>query len=228
MTANRLFTVRDIARQLGLPESTVRYYRDAFAVYLPTVGTGRRRRYPAEAIPVLRLVAAGYAQNRPRAEIEHALREFLDGTGSGQPAVAAGDTGSTAGASLRDDLLATIVAGGREREVLWQLARELEHLGAALERQHGMLTRLAEHLGAPEAVGSALEVQGAEAPPEFARELAELRGELARERDLVKRLRRSKAELERRAAEARLSESAPRARRSLLGRLLARESQPRR
>ena len=67
MPEGRLLTVREIARELGLPESTVRYYRDAFAGYLPAVGTGRRRRYPLEAIPLLRVVADGYAQNRARA-----------------------------------------------------------------------------------------------------------------------------------------------------------------
>ena len=68
----------EIARELGLPESTVRYYRDAFAGYLPAVGTGRRRRYPLEAIPLLRVVADGYAQNRARdqdyVELSHEAR----------------------------------------------------------------------------------------------------------------------------------------------------------
>lgn len=44
-----LHTLREIARTLGLPESTVRYYRDAFSSYVPTVGRGWRRRYPPAA-----------------------------------------------------------------------------------------------------------------------------------------------------------------------------------
>lgn len=44
----------ELARELGLPESTTRYYRDVFATHVPSVGRGRKRRYPEEAVAVLR------------------------------------------------------------------------------------------------------------------------------------------------------------------------------
>lgn len=250
MADSRLYTIRDVARELALPESTVRYYRNAFAAYLPSVGTGRRRRYPAEAIPLLRLVAEGYAQNRPRAEIEQAVSESLGASGApGQPATAVA-TRSFGGEGHRDELLATILDGERERrEVMWQMARELVRLGEAIERQHVILTKLSEQVAASErALPAGAEAAAAAAPaaayppaapaapaaepsPDGQRELEELRHELTRERELVERLRRSKLEIERRAAEAeaRLGEagSSP-ARRGLLGKLLAREEQPRR
>lgn len=157
---SRLYTIREIARELALPESTVRYYRDAFSAYLPSVGTGRRRRYPAEAIPLLRLVAEGYAQNRPRPEIERALTEALGGAPTGQvpPSLALRGYGWEA---RRDEVLATVLEGERERrEVMWQMARELVRLGEAVERQHILLTKLTDQLAAPERALAA-----ASAPP---------------------------------------------------------------
>ncbi len=258
---SRLYTIREIARELALPESTVRYYRDTFSAFLPSVGTGRRRRYPAEAIPLLRLVAEGYAQNRPRPEIERALTETLGGapTGKVPPSLALRGYGWDA---RRDEVLATVLEGERERrEVMWQMARELVRLGEAVERQHILLTKLTDRLAvsertlpassmppvagqpaaasapaaftpadgdtftasapepaevapAPAALASAVvqevALQGSATPQESAvteesatlQELATLREELARERELVERLRRSKLEIERRAAEA--------------------------
>jgi DNA-binding transcriptional MerR regulator len=224
MPDGRLLTMREIARELGLPESTVRYYRDAFAGYLPAVGTGRRRRYPLEAIPLLRVVAEGYAQNRARTEIEHALGELLGGDGAA--AIPAAELPAPlARAPHTDEILATVLDGERERrEVMWQMARELVRLGEAIERQQLLLTHLAERV---DSVGRALPAAGtgtaphegdgagdaaaaedaaaagggaAPAPPDD--ELEALRLELARERDLVERLRRSRLDFERRAAEA--------------------------
>jgi DNA-binding transcriptional MerR regulator len=256
MTDSRLYTIRDVARELGLPESTVRYYRNAFAGFLPSVGTGRRRRYPAEAIPLLRLVAEGYAENRPRIEIEQALGEAGGSQAASRPAmpVPARGFGGDAG---RDELLATILDGERERrEVMWQMARELVRLGEAIERQQTVLAKLAETVTGPSrslapapaadaageggGVAAASAAPAASAPsaapaplatPAAQAELDHLRQELARERELVERLRRSKLDIERRAAEAeaRLGEGGTaRGRRGFLGKLLAREDESRR
>ncbi|MDA8193257.1 MAG: MerR family transcriptional regulator [Thermaerobacter sp.] len=54
-----VLTVAEIAQQLHLPESTVRYYRDRFSAYIPVVGEGRHRRYPEEAVEVFRTIADG-------------------------------------------------------------------------------------------------------------------------------------------------------------------------
>ncbi|MBI2536499.1 MAG: hypothetical protein HYW06_05955 [Gemmatimonadetes bacterium] len=109
--------------------------------------------------------------------------------------------------------MATILDGERERrEVMWQMARELVRLGEAIERQHVILSRFAEvvtppdrALAAPaaaEAVARSSMSSAASAAPAAQGELDQLRQELARERELVERLRRSKLEIERRAAEA--------------------------
>ena len=70
-----LLTLRQVADKLDLPESTVRYYRDAFLDHIPSIGTGRRRRYPPAAVAVLRSVAEGYANGRSR----DAILGTLDG-----------------------------------------------------------------------------------------------------------------------------------------------------
>ena len=232
MPEGRLLTVRDIARELGLPESTVRYYRDAFAGYLPAVGTGRRRRYPLEVVPLFRVVAEGYAQNRARGEIEHALGELLGGDGAA-PVLAPGTQTVLADASQHEALLTTVLDGERERrEVMWQMARELVRLGEAIERQEALLARL---LSSTEALGRVLPGQpdfsaaSASPAPPAPEELEALRRELAHERDLVERLRRSKLDFERRAAvaEARLDEEGgAQRRRGLLSKLLSQEPDP--
>lgn len=50
-------TMAQIAQQLSLPESTVRYYRDKFSEWIPMVGEGRHRRYRPEAVEILRAIA---------------------------------------------------------------------------------------------------------------------------------------------------------------------------
>lgn len=49
-----LYTLKEIAHRLKLPESTVRKYRDVFEAYIPYVGSGRERRYREEAGDVFR------------------------------------------------------------------------------------------------------------------------------------------------------------------------------
>jgi regulator of replication initiation timing len=52
MDQEQALTLKDIALQLDLPESTLRKYRDAYPEFIPTVGTGRDRRYTPAAAEV--------------------------------------------------------------------------------------------------------------------------------------------------------------------------------
>ena len=261
MPESALYTLRDIAAQLQLPESTTRYYRDAFAVHIPTVGTGRRRRYPEEAVAILRSVAEAYAAGKSHAQID---AELFGGT----TIVAEQSRRAVLRRPLdTDEVLATILDGERERrEAMWQIAREVIRLGEAIERQHAVLVDLVGRVGGEggqalpagsesgESVGpESGELEDDAAPPApdattgvgeltaeseeaaevtvrdaaLERELDALREELSKERELVERLRRSRLELERRAADAeeRLGEGgfADGARRGILGRLLSRD-----
>lgn len=69
-----LMTIAEIAKHLELPESTVRYYRDRFAPYVPSVGEGRGRRYRPEALAVLRFIADALRSGVPAEDVEVALR----------------------------------------------------------------------------------------------------------------------------------------------------------
>ncbi len=52
-----LLTLKQIAQQLELAESTARYFRDKWPEYIPTVKVGRRTYYQPEAVEVLRVIA---------------------------------------------------------------------------------------------------------------------------------------------------------------------------
>ena len=56
--SDELLTIKEIARQLDLPESNIRYYRDRFEDFLPYVGEGRKRRYKPEALDVFRFIVS--------------------------------------------------------------------------------------------------------------------------------------------------------------------------
>ncbi len=249
-----LYTIREIARELALPESTVRYYRDAFVEHVPAVGTGRRRRYPADAVAILRSVAHGFATGKSREEIAAGLRGRPRPAVEHQPPVLATREPPRISGLEYDELLTTVVNGERERrEAMWKMAREIVRLGDAIERQHVVLGEITEKLAnqadrsltagspTPAADLSLAEASAVDdAPPaqlselleemealrEQHREVEALREQLEGERELVERLRRSKLEIEHRAAqaEARLAEQEQRPRRrSVLGRLLPRE-----
>jgi len=241
-----LLTLKQIAESLALPESTVRYYRDAFPDRIPTVGTGRRRRYPQEAVEVLRSIAEAYASGHSRQQIATALGGTWDPQGgSARPA---------AGRTLDDvtnlDLLAAILDGEREqRDALWQMAKEIVRLSEVLEGQDRLLTEIAGQAGLPaddraalagrpraalgagepemaDAAPGRIETMVPPVPPASAgADLARLREELEAERALVERLRQARLELERRAAEAEAQVESQR-RSSVLRRIFRSDERP--
>jgi DNA-binding transcriptional MerR regulator len=212
------YTLREIARELNLPESTIRYYRDAFAPFIPTVGLGRRRRYPADAVDVFRTIADGYSQNLSREEIEANLPGPVAQTIETRPASLRlhRQVPAPVSAPPTDQIIAMLESERERRDVMWQLAREIVRMGETLERQQLTLMQITHHLewGASRALppvpGLPVPYTGTPATPEparpdeqeLARELGSLREELQRERELVERLRRAKLEIERRATNA--------------------------
>jgi len=210
MTSASLFSVRQMAEELSLPQSTVRYYRDTYSEHLESVGAGPRRLYPPETLERIRIIKEGYAEGLDRTDIETRLRQ--NGTPS-EPS----ENGSTAIAQY-DDVLATLLDGERERrEAMWQVAREIVRLGEVVERQQMLLGAIATHVGAaneplqqagirPTLEGEDIDlipvVEAATIDGTVESELAMLRKQLESERDLVERLRRSKVDMERRAAHA--------------------------
>ena len=149
MSDEALYTLKQLAEQLGLPESTIRYYRDAFLDHIPSVGTGRRRRYPAQAVAVLRSIATSYSEGRSRAEIIAAIHER---PGTRASAVTALPEKPQRTVPLEEvsnlDLLAAILDGEREqRDALWQMAKEIVRLTEVLEDQDKVLHEIADQAG---------------------------------------------------------------------------------
>ncbi len=256
MSDETLLTLRQISQELKLPESTVRYYRDLFSAYLPTVGMGRRRRYPVNAVPVFRHIASGYANGKSKEEIESALSLATAESVEAEPVLGFG--ASTDGG---EEPVSRYLEGEQDRrDAMWQMAREIVRLGETIDRQGVMIGNLAKQLAdqanrtlpstttepisqpspapldepgsaqveaekssvetaTPETVAAeTLRGKSKDSPPSSPQtpsgdapseedegtvdELSALKEELARERDLVERLRKSKLDIERRAADA--------------------------
>lgn len=225
MSETTLYDLGELARELGLPEYTILHYRDAFAPHVPSIGVGRKRRYPVEALTVLRFIADALVGGRTRHEIMQAL---ADGAG---PQPTHSDAAESTPAFFQqgpkpDRDMTSLIEGEREqRELMWQMIRELSRFGDAIERQHYVLSELVEHIfhkADPQLLatpnGNEMETvveadvvveteddnpdpAGGESPTSQDDEEA-LRKALETERDLVSRLRQSKLELERRAAAA--------------------------
>lgn len=224
------YSVRQMANELSLAESTVRYYRDTYAPFLVAVGSGPRRLYPVETLERLRVIKDSYAEGLDRTAIETLL-------GERRAPSAPSENGSTAVVQY-DDILTTILDGERERqEAMWQVAQEIVRLGKVVERQQVLLGAIAEQVGASNQTfdldGDEVELiptgEAATIDGKVEAELTALREQLENERDLVERLRRSKVDMERRAAQAEelLAEQrgdATSRRRSLLRRFLLRDS----
>lgn len=71
----KLLSVAAIARELNVPESTLHYWKNRFAQFLPAVGRGRQKRFRAEAMPVFRAIAELLALGHSTKDIRSQLAE---------------------------------------------------------------------------------------------------------------------------------------------------------
>ncbi|MFN2268918.1 MAG: MerR family transcriptional regulator [Desulfonatronovibrio sp.] len=71
--SQELLTIKEIARRLTLPESNVRYYRDKYEKYLPSVGSGRKKRFKPQAVDVFKTIVQGLEESLSSNEIESRL-----------------------------------------------------------------------------------------------------------------------------------------------------------
>jgi DNA-binding transcriptional MerR regulator len=145
--AAELLTIAEIARRLNLPESTVRYYRDRFADYVPVVGSGRGRRYPAEALEIIRFVADGLRANVPAEDIEIALAARFPVTVHQQQQSAATQQQAAAVPQQSAAVLRELLADSL-RDVLADHNRELRDEIAGLRSQVADLATTIERLDA--------------------------------------------------------------------------------
>jgi DNA-binding transcriptional MerR regulator len=66
-------TFKELAESAGIPESTLRVYRDEFEDYLPASGEGRKRRYDTEAAKTLQRIVTLKQEGRSRETIRAEL-----------------------------------------------------------------------------------------------------------------------------------------------------------
>ena len=78
-----LLTLKEIAQRTDIPPSTIAYYRDNFAEFIPAAeGTGRTRLYNPEVIEVFKVIAEMFQNNHNTTQVKAALSEqyqrFID------------------------------------------------------------------------------------------------------------------------------------------------------
>lgn len=115
-----LLTLREIARRLDVPPSSIAYYKDRFARFLPAgEGRGRRLRYPVHVLDIFREIRSMYTRNVAAEQIEERLEELVAALSApvgqhGQPGARSGARASGTGAEqhLRDRPRASDVMSG--------------------------------------------------------------------------------------------------------------------
>lgn len=133
MSEAKLLSVAEIARRIDAPESTVHYWKNRFAQYLPSVGRGRQKRFRPEAVEVFATIAAMLAGGHPVLEVMQTLAErypLTPDTAPDAPREGGRDAAPAAGAALDPDTVREI-ARGVGQEIARALAEALRS-GVAL------------------------------------------------------------------------------------------------
>jgi DNA-binding transcriptional MerR regulator len=210
---NGPLSIREIARRTGVPESTLRYYRSIFAEHIPTDGAGRSRRHPDDAVQVFKLISSMFARGASRASVRDELESLRL---NGEPLVTRGSPDANphdetatryeitrAETQLpRQDLESLITAMLiRDRELV-TMHRELLEMAGQLLHAVGRLAgaRPAAPVAPEAGIPPPREEETAASPDDDPLELEKLRQSLAKERDMVERLRHARLELEQRLA----------------------------
>lgn len=120
----RLLSVAEIARRLGVPESTVHYWKNRFAQHLPSSGSGRQKRFRPEAVEVFRVIAEMFS-------LGHSAQDVMEALGKNFPLTA----------SLEGDHFATGADAPfthkHQRESDSQLADTAVRMAAAIAKEMG-------------------------------------------------------------------------------------------
>nr|WP_284710854.1 MerR family transcriptional regulator [Desulfovibrio aminophilus] len=126
--------MREVGRRLGIPPSTIVYYKDRFSRFIPSAGgPGRRRRYPSESLELFRRIREMFENNWSVEQIERELAacrgEVLD---AGAP-----EAGDAAGeGSARIAALLTKMSDVLENQTLFRgEIRSLRDEVASLRRE---------------------------------------------------------------------------------------------
>ena len=109
-----IYSLKDIERKTGISYPTLILYAKEFADQIPTLGSGRTRRYPAEAVAVFQQI---FSKRRPGRKRGAAWR--------GQNASPADEAGSTSAPPLR--------LAEEDRELMRNLTEALREVAAKLQ-----------------------------------------------------------------------------------------------
>ncbi len=68
-----LLTLKQIAQQLNIAESTIKGWRDKYPEYMPAVNIGRYPKYEPEALEIFKIIGDGISNGLQRREIAEQL-----------------------------------------------------------------------------------------------------------------------------------------------------------
>ena len=146
MTATKLLSVAEISRILDVPESTLHYWKNRFAQYLPSVGQKRQKRFRPEAVDVFGAISEmlrdGHSARDVMAELARRYPltpSSVDERSREQYSPPTGPVGQCAPAPESMQMAAAIGA---------EIARTIgEHLGRMLGGSAPALPESLDHIG---------------------------------------------------------------------------------
>lgn len=213
---DQTLTIEEVARELGLPLSTVRYYRDRYRDFIPSVTDDGEERFRPGTLDVIRDVADGIRQGSSFAEIEKRLAlkyprtvEFKPAVETAEEEVSLADNSPSEDVDSVAGVLVPVMAA--QSQALSRIATLLEHFAESETRmQHVQemmaktLERLSDRTGEHEAmsrVAEAVQLMGSRASDSSLKETAEALGRISEQGDEIAGLRRQLEEM-RKAQEA--------------------------
>ena len=69
MTDKKLLSIAEISRLLEVPESTLHYWKNRFAQYLPSTGRNRQKRFKPEAVEIFSQIASMLKQGHTTEDV---------------------------------------------------------------------------------------------------------------------------------------------------------------
>ncbi len=155
----RLLSVAEIARRLGVPESTVHYWKNRFAQHLPSVGAGRQKRFRPEAVEVFRVIAEMFST-------AHSAQDVMEALGKSFPLTAAFDHHNEEAAAARGarqpDADLSAPGAGLSAPGLDAMAETAVRMAAVIAKEMG--AEIARSIGD----GLRLHLSGVQGPDTFA------------------------------------------------------------
>ena len=69
MPDKKLLSIAEISRLLEVPESTLHYWKNRFAQYLPSTGRNRQKRFKSEAVEIFKIIATMLKQGHTAEDV---------------------------------------------------------------------------------------------------------------------------------------------------------------